>query len=262
MEQASLYSSLQHGTIRGKEFQKSIFQRQFHISLLGCLLFPRTMSILIKTYCHRSRGALFQHARRACYACFLWHEATQDFQVPSPTDYGYTFCNEDRIYLPKWELSPSSIDISQLIVVKNCKCSKANVPCLGMLWYYYKMIFEKVKRSDQDSSGDGVGWFVKVLRIFVQVWPLIMSFSDWIWPQSWIFFGKNYPDLMIFQHLKCIRLCITTIDFLSLLKLMILIHDIPIKIDILCYWWKQCGFLCAINLNGFCVLTLITLSHK
>ena len=65
MEQASLYSSLQHGTIRGKNFQKSIFQRQLHISLLGCLLFPRTMSILIETYCHRSQFQVLSGLRCA-----------------------------------------------------------------------------------------------------------------------------------------------------------------------------------------------------
>ena len=88
-----------------------------------------------------SKGALYQHATRSCYTSgFLWYEAVLDFELPPPTDFAYEYCDENNSFIPIWELTKSTVDVTTFIDTcscgtkkcKNCKCAKAKVECLTM----------------------------------------------------------------------------------------------------------------------------------
>ena len=61
------------------------------------------------------RNALIEHAKRASYqAGFLWQESVEDFDLPSPTIWGWTL-DGNNAYIPLWSSETPTVDINTFI---------------------------------------------------------------------------------------------------------------------------------------------------
>ena len=85
-------------------------------------------------------NALMLHTKRSVFqSCYLWRESVEDFDLPSPNEWGWI--ENDGMFFPRWLDGENGDTIFENFFTtcschvgkcKNCKCAKLKLSCLSL----------------------------------------------------------------------------------------------------------------------------------